>query len=501
MALVALIGLIFVIFIFSTLFLIYGGILFVTDNGSGYKSEKGRAILRNATISLVLTVATVIIAFLVSGLLGVASDLAVYVAHGSAVGVVVFLSFVVVRIFGNLRVHFWVPELLWMLVLFMLSRRGDAARWLHYLPPRFDKHIILPLPFLGQMVVEAYQENPVAANETINFLITSTNQQKVAAWAMVSIAVNSFSRCQLLRDIAAISDELAWIPLLPPKELGSVLPQLLDISQGVRASVEATSPYRQSELLNPPLTGLRELLNSLAFSKDARLSTTFGSIAERWLSIVEKAQCTLEEQTAYSKEIRQVYLAGNALDPQTAKNRFKGRIDLFREIETLALADQPPVLLLYGGRRTGKTSTLKYLPHRVGANLVPLLVDVQGAASATTLSGLAENLATQIIEAARRLPRRLDLPYPDKNKLAQDPFPALQDWLRELERTTRGKRFLLCLDEFERLSEVVEATGSKAPLNFLRNVLQHRASWTLLFSGSHEPKELPDYWSDYLISS
>jgi AAA+ ATPase superfamily predicted ATPase len=51
----------------------------------------------------------------------------------------------------------------------------------------------------------------------------------------------------------------------------------------------------------------------------------------------------------------------------------------------------------------------------------PLLVDVQGAASATTLSGLAENLATQIIEAARRLPRRLDLPYPNKNKLAQDP--------------------------------------------------------------------------------
>jgi AAA+ ATPase superfamily predicted ATPase len=48
---------------------------------------------------------------------------------------------------------------------------------------------------------------------------------------------------------------------------------------------------------------------------------------------------------------------------------------------------------------------------------------------------------------------------------------------------------------------VVEATGSRTPLNFLRNVLQHRASWTLLFSGSHEPKELPDYWSDYLINT
>jgi hypothetical protein len=72
---------------------------------------------------------------------------------------------------------------------------------------------------------------------------------------------------------------------------------------------------------------------------------------------------------------------------------------------------------------------------------------------------------------------------------------------RQPQITTHSKRFLLCVDEFERLSEVVEATGSRLPLNFLRNVLQHRTSWTLLFSGSHEPKELPDYWSDYLINT
>jgi AAA+ ATPase superfamily predicted ATPase len=47
---------------------------------------------------------------------------------------------------------------------------------------------------------------------------------------------------------------------------------------------------------------------------------------------------------------------------------------------------------------------------------------------------------------------------------------------------------------------VVAATGSRTPLNFLRDVLQYLAAWTLLFSGSHEPKELPDYWSDYLIN-
>ncbi|PHJ59841.1 hypothetical protein VF14_17425 [Nostoc linckia z18] len=106
-----------------------------------------------------------------------------------------------------------------------------------------------------------------------------------------------------------------------------------------------------------------------------------------------------------------------------------------------------------------------------------------------------------MIEAARRLPRKVFLPYPDAKKLAEDPFPALQSWLTEIERSNRSQRFLLCLDEYERLDEVVKATNSRAPLNFIRNLLQHHQKWILLFSGSQELSELEDYWSDYLINT
>jgi AAA+ ATPase superfamily predicted ATPase len=200
-------------------------------------------------------------------------------------------------------------------------------------------------------------------------------------------------------------------------------------------------------------------------------------------------------------EIRQVYISGDSLDPATAKNLFKGRMDIFREIEAIALSEQPPVFLLYGGRRTGKTSALKYLSSRVGANIVPLLVDVQSAASATTLKGLAENLARQIIEAARCLPRTIQLPAPDPDKLAEDPFPALQTWFVDIERSNPNKRFLLCLDEFQCLSELISVTGSRAPLNFIRNLLQYQRQWIVLFSGSQPLSELDDYWSDYLINT
>jgi AAA+ ATPase superfamily predicted ATPase len=423
---------------------------------------------------------------------------------GVASGVVYSLTFGTAYTLGLLRFYLWVPEFLWMLVIYALSRFGNQVRWLRYLPPRFDELIILPLPFMRHIIIEAYRENPAAARQTVYYLVTSTNQATVALQVMEGIAVDSFNRCQLLSDIADIAEQLSWIPLPSSRseDLDSMLlPLLVYVSQGVRASQQATSSYRQYELLNPPISALHTLQNNIAFTKDTLIATTFGRITKRWLTILETAQCVLEQQVQYSQEIPPVYIAGPALDPERAKNRFKGRIDLFREIENQSLSDQPPVLLLYGGRRTGKTSALKYLPYRVGGNVVPLLIDLQGAASATTLKGLAENLTTQIIEAARRLPRFLYLTPPNADKLAEDPFPALQNWLGEIERKAPDKRFILCLDEFERLSEVVETTGSRAPLNFLRNVLQHQHKWTLLFSGSHQLSELPPYWSDYLINT
>lgn len=431
----------------------------------------------------------------------VAEGVAQGVAEGVVFGVVFGKEFGVAWILGALRVYFWLPELLWILMLFLLFPNEKRVNCLRYLPPRFDELIILPLYFMDVMIVEAYEKNPDFARETINYLITSTNQQKVAAQAISDITGDILTRCQRLSDIVEIANQLAWIPSPPPKELGTVLPQFLDISQNVRASEEATSPYRKYELLNIPIKALRQLGQSLALTKNARVAVSFGNTAQSWLTILETAQRTLNEQAQRSEEIRQVYIAGNSLDYETAKDRFKGRIDIFREIETLALSEQPPVLLLYGGRRTGKTSALKYLPYRIGSDIVPLLVDLQGAASATTLKGLAENLAQQIIEAAQRLPSTVNLPYPDADKLAEDPFPALQTWLTEIERNYSGKRFLLCLDEYERLDEVVKATSSRVPLNFIRNLLQHHHNWILLFSGSHELSELDDYWSDYLINT
>ncbi len=122
-------------------------------------------------------------------LVGIVVGIAFGVVVGILSGITVDIPFSVAWILGVLRVYFWFPELLWTITLFFISRLGKPINYLRYLPPRFDELIILPLPFIGQMIVESYQDNPIATRETIDYLMSFTNQQKVATQAMSKIPV------------------------------------------------------------------------------------------------------------------------------------------------------------------------------------------------------------------------------------------------------------------------------------------------------------------------
>ena len=431
--------------------------------------------------------------------LGVVSGVASGVAFGVASGVVLGVASGVAWILGALRVYFWLPELLWLILLNFVVDKRHIARCLRWLPPYFDQLIYLPLPFMSEMIVEAYQQNPSAARDTIEYFTNSTNQQPVAARAMLGIAVDTLDRCRTAGDIAASGSLLNWIPL-EDAAVGSVFPEMIAISQSVNAAYQGTTPYRRLELLQKPLDDLQKLKNSLSFAEKAKFASVFGSIINHWEDTLKNSQITLRETAQNSLEIPNRYLFGNALDPETSEGRFKGRQDIFQAIESISLSTNPPVWLLYGQRRTGKTSALKYLPQRVGGDLIPLMIDCQGISTSQKLSNLAQSIANGIIETARKS-RNLKLAPIDPALVEDDPFFALGNWMRAIESKYPQKRFLLCLDEFERLEEVITATNSFIPLNFLRNLMQHHPQWILLFCGSHKLSELQPYWSDYLIGT
>jgi len=428
-----------------------------------------------------------IMSAIVSGsvLFGVLCGIVFDVTYGVAVGISYILTV--------LRVYVWLPELLWTLCLKLAP--VPPARRLRFLPPQFDQLIILPLPFLPGLIAAAYQENQAAARQTISYLISSTNQQKTAGKAMLLIAAESFSRCGSAKEIAAVREQLDWLPA----ELAGKITACLELSQDTAAALEASSPYRQEERLKQVCGKLVRLRNSLA-DASAREATALGSVLDHWLRLLETEQRVLREAARRSEEIPQVYLAGPTLDPDKAGSLFKGRRDLFRQIESLILSAQPPTLVLHGGRRSGKSSALRYLPKQMPSDILPLFVDCQHLGEVLTLSGFAGELADQLIRSARQA-HRLTLPQPDRDELARDPFVALRHWMDAVEQAADGKTLLVCLDEFERIEEIVTATGSRAPLNFLRHLIQHRSRWTLLFAGAHTPEELSPHWSDCLINT
>ncbi len=415
---------------------------------------------------------------------------------GLAVGWVFGLAFGVSWILGVLRIYFWVPQLIWMVILWFFASRNRLTSYLPLFPPNFDEATFLPLPFADKFLVAAYRQSPDRVRDTIEYLVASTKQQRLAASVMLQISADYLVRCQTLNDIVATTTALDWITNSP--QVGDSLPTLLEIAQDVRSATESSSAYRQSEALNKPIQRLDRLKKTIALDRAAM--PIFASISQKWLEILTTAQKNLRAAISNDAEIPEAYIAGSSLDPESAKDLFKGRSDLMREIERLSLASQPPVLLLYGGRRSGKTSLLKYLPKQLPSDIIPLAIDLQGSASSTTLYGVARFFAEETIRVAKN--RNLKLPSIDLEDFDRDPFPALQRWMDRAEQSIKGKRFLWCLDEYERLSEVVAVTNSRAPLNFLRHTIQHRQQhWILLFSGFRTLEELEPYWSDYLINT
>ncbi|WP_446008617.1 NACHT domain-containing protein [Candidatus Electrothrix sp.] len=314
-----------------------------------------------------------------------------------------------------------------------------------------------------------------------------------------SIAVRLFASCKTVSHIALLSNRIDWIAKSLTNKAGNHVLSCLKLSQDVRSALKSSTLFRRKQRLKEVETKINDQRNRLDILHDNEASA-FSSILDNWYRIIEAACTTLHNSIQEDFEIRQVYLPGQPLEPDKAGSLFKGRRDLFHQIESLLFSAQPPTLVMQGGRRSGKSSVLRYLPKQMPSDILPLFVDCQGMAVSSTLPGLARHLAHQIIESSRTT-HRLTLPPPNEEELACDPFASLLEWLETIEQAVPGKTFLLCLDEFERIDQIVTAAGSYVPLNFLRHLIQHRRRWLLLFAGSHTPEELAPHWSDCLINT
>ena len=174
------------------------------------------------------------------------------------------------------------------------------------------------------------------------------------------------------------------------------------------------------------------------------------------------------------------YIAGN---PVTGTEMFFGRQDVFEFIaEALTGRHRDNVIVLYGQRRTGKTSVLYQMSRHLGERYACIFIDLHGLAL-EGLGGFLWELANSIARTLRR-EYKIDLPRLVRADFMTDPRSSFEDdFLSQVWSAIGERHVLLMLDEAIRLQEQFQAGKlEKEIFEYLRHLMQHHERLNFLFS-------------------
>jgi hypothetical protein len=334
---------------------------------------------------------------------------------------------------------------------------------------------------------------PTEWQDVIEELATKP-ERRAAQEAQIELDARRLERCVTVMAIGDVHQSLAAGSLEGP--ISALLRSFTRLSQDVNAALHQESAYNQRLALRVVEERLDGLVQELRRS-DEHYALRFRPIATDWRRIVTNHIGKLAQKAC--QEIDNPYVIGV---PLTAEQEiFVGRADIGARIEQLLLDRRRPPLLLYGQRRTGKTSLLNNLGRLLPSTIVPLFVDLQGPVSlASDYAGFLYNTARGMVDSAERQ-RNLALPLLPREALVADPFTRFDEWLDQVEGVLGQNTALLALDEFEALDSAI-AKGrfdEEAVLGTLRHLIQHRPCFKVLLAGSHTLDEV-QRWASYLIN-
>jgi hypothetical protein len=186
------------------------------------------------------------------------------------------------------------------------------------------------------------------------------------------------------------------------------------------------------------------------------------------------------------------YIAGS---PVTGTEMFYGRDDVFAFIRRKWPGrHRDPPFLLYGQRRTGKTSVLYQMHRHLGPGYRCILIDLHGL-DLTGMGNFLLDLANSISWGLQR-EHQLDVPVPDHDVFLANPRSVFETVFLEAVWSALGTDHLvLMIDEMVRLDEEVRAGRlEREVFEYLRHLMQHYGQLNFVFSlGSSLEEMRRDY--------
>jgi AAA+ ATPase superfamily predicted ATPase len=361
----------------------------------------------------------------------------------------------------------------------------------------WDELIWLPLPGLDRHLVSIGKQDREEGMKAIAYVAGAFRQGWAARRALLELTAYDVQTSKSLASIATISETLSWLPPETRAAYKSLLLGLDTVSKHAKAALESDTLYNRQEQLRLALNTTQSMRQGFAYDPNWQVSHVMSPALETWERLLADELALAQKQEA----IPNVYVAGRPLD--TKSKVFRGRRDVFKalERELISPAEQRPAILLFGARRTGKTSILRQMPETLGPQVISVAVDLQDAALEKDAAGLLYRISEKIRNDAVQF-RHIEFEELPRADLEGNPYSAFSEWLKKLQKTLGERWFLLNLDEYEYL-EKMTADGRLDDRIFqlLRTLLQNHPRLTLLFSGAHTFEDLSPIWSHHLINA
>ncbi len=236
---------------------------------------------------------------------------------------------------------------------------------------------------------------------------------------------------------------------------------------------------------------LKEVEDFLQSTDDLppRLSAEFRSAATHWESLARKQLSDI--RTVITKGVvPQVFRAGDPVDRDreafVPRDRIVGQLE-----QQIMLSTGCPGVILYGRRRTGKSTVLKNLAGFLPPNVAISMLSMQEPEAFQSLESFVNLVKTRVrsIESGSQQATLADL------------FSFLSEanlWLE-----SGGRRLVLAIDEYEYLDmKIGQRVLPMELLDAIRESIQSHRAITWVFAGSHEITDLPNaHWTNYLVSA
>ncbi len=356
----------------------------------------------------------------------------------------------------------------------------------------WDDCCAVPFPGLDRLLVAHAELQPRAGREEIERLIDHYPSQRGQALRAKAILLAREAGRE--PDLARLDEILA---ALPAGQRG-----FLAQTQDLRARVHAISAAQaQLATLDRPFLRLpyAELLMSKIETFEAQiagfaqpLAREFRLAARAWLELARR-QAQAVRASSEREPVPQVFRAGDPVDRE--REAFLPRTVLGELEQQVLLATGCPGLILYGRRRTGKSTILRNLPGFLPPAVQVAGISLQNPRSFTSLEHLVEHLHGAVRTVVPELPATL----------ARTDLIGLEDMLgvAQAALASRDQRLLLYLDEYENLDRKIgEHVFPEDLLALLRESIQTHRQITWVFAGSHSIHELEHApWTSYLVSA